>query len=226
VNARDGGASFDRVAPFYESLERFAFGDSLQRARVAFLEQVHGKRALIVGEGNGRFLAELLRRNSEITVDCVDASARMLRLAKRRAKDSAIRSGRDGDDTTPGRIRFHCADFTRWQAANSRYDLIVTHFFLDCFNREELTNVVAKIASLAAPHARWLISDFQIPAGVFPRLHALAWLRAMYAFFRYAARLRTRALVDFAPLLRAHHFNLTARCDSRFGLVTAQSWER
>ena len=80
--------SFDPIAPRYCALETLAFGNALQSARVAFLSEIGDtRRALIAGEGNGRFLEALLRRHPTIRVDCVDASARMLQLAKARVHD-------------------------------------------------------------------------------------------------------------------------------------------
>ena len=77
--------SFDRIASSYRFLEWIVFSNLLQRARTAFISQtVDSRRALIVGEGDGRFLAELLRRNPDIQVDCVDASAAMIRCARAR----------------------------------------------------------------------------------------------------------------------------------------------
>ena len=77
--------SFDALAPWYRMLEWVAFGDELQRCRVAFLKEITGpRRALIVGEGNGRFLCELLRLHPGVEVDCLDASDHMLRLARKR----------------------------------------------------------------------------------------------------------------------------------------------
>ena len=44
--------SFDRVTPFYRTLERLVFGDQLQQARLAFLGKIEApRRVLIVGEG-------------------------------------------------------------------------------------------------------------------------------------------------------------------------------
>jgi trans-aconitate methyltransferase len=40
------------------------------------------KRVLTVGEGDGRFVAELARRFPEIKVDCVEASGAMIARAR------------------------------------------------------------------------------------------------------------------------------------------------
>ncbi len=210
--------SFDYVAPFYGTLERIAFGHVLQRARMAFLDRVTAcQRALIVGEGTGRFLAELLRINPTIEVDCVDSSAGMLRLAKARARRTCAPAGG---------LRFHHADIFSWQPDRTGYDLIVTHFFLDCFDRERLPSVMDKIDSLTTSNARWLISDFKLPPHGLRRLHSRAWLWLMYSFFHLAAKLPTRELVPFAPFLREHGFHLAARRDFRFGLISAHLWQR
>ena len=53
--------SFDRLASHYQWIEAVAFGRDLQRARLAFLEELDSpRRALLAGEGDGRFLIELL----------------------------------------------------------------------------------------------------------------------------------------------------------------------
>ena len=41
------------------------------------------RRALIVGDGDGRFLAALLRANRTLTADSLDASSGMIALARR-----------------------------------------------------------------------------------------------------------------------------------------------
>ena len=94
--------SFDFIAPRYRALETLAFGNALQCARVAFLREAGSiRRALIAGEGNGRFLHALRRKHPGICVDCVDASARMLQLAKAHVHDDA-------------RVRFLHEDLKVW----------------------------------------------------------------------------------------------------------------
>src|ERR1043165_8266693 len=72
----DPGAivSFDAVTPWYRTLETVAFGNALQRARLACLAEIQApSRVLIVGEGDGRFLFQLLRMHPSAEIDCVDA---------------------------------------------------------------------------------------------------------------------------------------------------------
>ena len=205
--------SFDRIAPFYQTLEWFAFGHALQLARVAFIEKARrAERVLLVGEGAGRFLERLARINRLASIDVVDASAAMLRLARRRAVSQ--------------RIRFHHADFVEWTPQLDGFDLIATHFFLDCFDSARLALVVGKITTLATPNARWLISDFHLPRSGIAHTHARIWLKTMYAFFGRTTGLPVRELAPFAPLLRELGWARHDRRDFRLRLISAQLWER
>ena len=74
--------SFELLAPHYRWLEWVLAGNTLQRCRTAWLDRVASAPAvLLLGEGNGRFLAECRRRLPQARITCVDASGRMLRLA-------------------------------------------------------------------------------------------------------------------------------------------------
>lgn len=190
--------NFDLVAPHYRLLETIAFGNALQKARTCWIQQIpRPRRALVVGEGNGRFLCELLRAHPRIDIDCVDASGGMLALARarvRRLRPESLAS-----------VRFFHLDVLNWSPPDS-YDLLVTHFFLDCFPREQVGAIVAKLAQAARPTAIWLIADFCIPHRRFARTHAKFWVRMMYAFFRVVAGIPTKELVDPTPYLQCNGF--------------------
>jgi ubiquinone/menaquinone biosynthesis C-methylase UbiE len=211
--------SFDTLAPCYGTLERIAFGDDLQRCRVACLSEIDTpRRALIVGEGNGRFLCELLRLHPEVEVDCIDASQRMLQLARERI-----------DRELPGhaeRVRFLHQDITLWATPAHRYDLLVTHFFLDCFPALALIGVIKKLARLATGDAIWLLADFCIPKSGMTRLRARGWLAAMYLFFRITARIEASDLIDPAPFVRAEGFALARQHLFREGMLKSEIWSR
>ena len=80
----------DWLAPYYESLEHFSFGNYLEQRRFAFLEETkQSQRALECGGGDGRFLARLLSLNRKVQVDFVDSSPKMTELAERRVSSMA-----------------------------------------------------------------------------------------------------------------------------------------
>lgn len=206
--------SFDRVAPHYRWLETVAFGQQLQRARLAFVRQLAApRRALVVGEGNGRFLAALLRADRAVRVDCVDASGRMIVLARTELDDES-------------RVNFIQADIQAVELVAQHYDLIVTHFFLDCFTKETLAAVIAKLASSAAPQAQWLVADFCQPGQGWRSLRARLLIAAMYLFFRVLAGIEARCLVDYRPFLQAQGFVLARETLSRDEMIRSELWRR
>ena len=105
--------NFDRLARIYKWMEFVTFGPFLSRCREAFLSEVRSaRRAVVLGDGDGRFTAELLHVNSQVRIDAVDASPAMLQALLRRVRKNA------------GRVSAHCADARDWQPANPPYDLV------------------------------------------------------------------------------------------------------
>src|SRR5215207_7803568 len=168
--------TFDRLAPHYRWMEWILAGSKLQRCRTAFLPHIRPPRhALLLGEGNGRFLVELLRAHPRGRVLCVDASAPMLESARAR-----LRPHRLSDD----RVEFLHADLLKWPAPTESFDLLVSHFFLDCLRPEQLAQLVPRLAMACSPDARWLLADFCEPPAGAAKWRARFILRAMYLFFR------------------------------------------
>lgn len=192
------------------------FGGALQRARVQWIKELPPRRrALILGEGDGRFVRELSHAHPGLAIDCLDESTRMLELARRRMRTLSRERP----------VQFIRQNILQWQPTGP-YDLLVTHFVLDCFVATEVEAAVAKLARAAAPDAVWLLADFTMPAGRWAWLHARLWLRVMYTFFRVTAGLRTSQLVDATPYLRENGFTCRAREVSRFGMLKSEMWVR
>lgn len=211
--------SFDTLAPWYRTLEWIAFRDALQRCRVACLGEIAApRRALIVGEGNGRFLCELLRLHPGVEVDCIDVSQKMLQLARKHAEDE--------HGHLEKRIRFLHHDITSWNLAERHYDLVVTPFVLDCFPETTLNGIVRKLARAATDDASWLLADFCVPSNGRARLRARGWLAAMYLFFRVSAGIDASELIDPAPFMRAEGFALARQHLFREGMLKSEVWRR
>jgi len=211
--------SFDTLAPWYRTLEWIAFGDDLQCCRTACLREVVApRRALIVGEGNGRFLCELLRAHPSAEVDCIDASQRMLQLARKRLE-------REWPDRLE-HVRFLQHDLTSWTPPAHHYDLVVTHFFLDCFAEAQLAAIIRKLAQAATGNADWLLGDFCVPPRGVARFRARAWLAVMYRFFRLTAGIGARQLIDPTPFLQGEGFALVRQHSFRRGMLKSEMWRR
>lgn len=208
--------NFDLLTSAYQTLERATFGGLLHRCRTAHLDRLRGcRRGLILGDGDGRFLADLLRADPTIQVDTVDISPGMLAAARRRAArvPGAV-----------GRVRFVTADARTTPPPATGYDLIVTNFFLDCFRPAELAGVVARAAGASAPGALWVDGDFRLPPAGWPRAAAAVALAGMYAFFRLTTRIPAGRLADPAPALAAHGFRLCAETAWLRGFLSARLW--
>jgi len=210
--------SFDRLAPHYRWMEWVLAGNKLQRCRTAFLSQVKNARdILILGEGNGRFLAECKYGLGEARITCVDASARMLRLTQNRLRDHGL--------STVG-VNFVHADALTWDPPRQTFDLVVTHFFLDCFQPDQLEQLIARLSAASCTSTAWLVADFQVPQSSVGRYRArvIHWL--MYTFFRVFTRLPARRLTDPDPFLKSHGYFLQDRLVTDWGLLRSDLWQR
>ncbi len=211
--------SFDRLAPHYRWMEWVLAGDKLQRCRRAFLNIIPSpEEALLVGEGNGRFLSELIRAHPRTRITCVDASAAMLERARQRVSAQAsLRSAG---------VEFIHADALEWSPPPGRFNLIVTHFFLDCFRPEQLGPLLARLARAATPEADWLVADFSEPAAGWKRWRARVILLAMYLFFRRVTDLPATAITSPDAWLADSGFVLRERRSYDWGLLRSDLWTR
>lgn len=208
--------NFNRIAPFYRWLEYLTFGPLLNRCRRHFLPAVAGAhRALVLGDGDGRFLTRLLTSNSHLTADAVDLSSAMLSRLSRR-----VRAAQPG---TSHRLHTHLAD-ARAFVPTGTYDLVVSHFFLDCLTQPELDTLALRLSPHLASGALWLISEFRIPEGSL-RMPAQILVRSLYFGFRLLTGLRTARLPHHADTL--HSVGLTRIAQHHFlgGLLTAELWQ-
>jgi ubiquinone/menaquinone biosynthesis C-methylase UbiE len=206
--------NFDRVARPYRWLEYMSFGLWLARCRNAQLAHLtRARHALLLGDGDGRFLARLLASNHTLTADVVDSSHTMLMLLDRRLRKSELHQ----------RVRLHHADALQWDPAGP-YDLIVSHFFLDCFFPHQIEQLFDTVLPHALPGAHWVISEFAIPTNPFAAWFARGIIRWLYRAFGWTTGLRVRALPAYAASL--HRRGLTLSQDQIYlaGLLRSQLW--
>jgi SAM-dependent methyltransferase len=194
-------------------MEWGTFGPWLGRCRRAFLDELGDRRAaLVLGDGDGRFTAALLATNGRVEVDAVDASAAMLRALKRRA-------GRDA-----GRVRTWVADARRWEPDRRGYDLVATHFFLDCLTTDEVRTLAARLRPALRPDAAWVVSEFAVPDGAYGRLVARPIVAFLYFAFRAMTGLRVRRLPEHVEAMEQAGLVLRARRRWLGGLLVAEKW--
>jgi ubiquinone/menaquinone biosynthesis C-methylase UbiE len=206
--------NFDRLAHAYRWMEWFSFGPYLWRTRCAFLPGMTAAcKALVLGDGDGRFTAALLRRNRQLRVDAVDVSEAMLRSLLRRAAADV------------GRVCTETCDVRDWRPnPGAGYDLVVTHFFLDCLTTDEVRALAERVRPCLAPGTMWVMSEFAIPDGAFGRLVARPVVGALYCAFGLLTGLAVRRLPDWRGALEAAGLVRVAERRRLRGLLVSEMW--
>ena len=205
--------NFDRVAHLYRWAEYLTLGPLLQRTRTHFLPQLPPRNnALILGDGDGRFLAQLLAHQPNLHALAVDTSASMLHLLRHRCQPHADRLQ-----------TLKASALTLTPSPGT--DLITTHFFLDCLTQPEVDTLTQNLAAQLSPGALWLLSDFGQPRPRALRPLASLYIRALYLAFRILTNLRVTHLPDPQTSLRNAGFHRIARHDLLFGLIYTEIWQ-
>jgi len=204
--------NIDPIARWYRWIEYAAFGRALERRRFAYLDRLSGaRRVLILGEGDGRVLERLLAVAPAAEFDVIEMSAEMIALARARIGNSA-------------RVRFLHQDALAGELPSASYDGVVTLFFLDCFNEDDLRRVINKIKNAIEGDGIWLVTDFAIPEAGWLRWHARLWIRTMYEFFGMTTGLRVRSLPPIAEILQEAGLRRSEYSTERGGLIRSEVW--
>ncbi|MFZ0827490.1 MAG: class I SAM-dependent methyltransferase [Verrucomicrobiia bacterium] len=210
--------NFDRLAANYHWMEKLFAGGLMQRCRTTFLAHTKDRRhALLVGEGTGKFLVELLRANPRIQITCVEQCEGMIQQARQRLAREKL----DGSH-----INFQQIDVLHWKPPPGEFDLVVTNFFLDCFRAEQLQKLIPRLAESATNDAIWLLADFRVPERGWRRWRAGAILASLYLFFKLMTSLSASWLTPPDNFLTDSGFKLSDRRLLSFGLAHADFWSR
>lgn len=211
--------NFDSVARAYRWMEYCSFGRMLERCRFHFLMQCsHARHALILGDGDGRFTARLLVSNPSIRVDAVDASPAMLAVLRGRARLNC----RNVDT----RLHTIQADLRQFTPVGKDYDLVISHFFLDCLTNGEVMDLIARLSPRMTPDAIWLVSEFSVPEEGWPRLGARMVIRSLYFAFSVLTGLHVRKIPNYAKSFDDNKFRLLEKSEYLGGMLITEVWER
>jgi ubiquinone/menaquinone biosynthesis C-methylase UbiE len=210
--------SFDRLAAHYHWMEKLFAGGLMQRCRTTFLAHAKDRRhALLIGEGTGKFLVELLRVNPRIQITCVEQCAGMIQQARQRLA---------WEQLDVSRVSFQQMDALHWTSPPGKFDLVVTNFFLDCFRFEQLQKLIPQLAESATDDAIWLLADFRVPEAGWRRWRAGAILASLYLFFKLMTSLSASWLTPPDKFLANAGFKLSDRRLFNFGFAHADLWMR
>lgn len=212
---KEHSKGFDGLAPYYAGLERAVFGAALQAARLAYLPALlSAERVLILGEGDGRFLARLLKSNPRCLVDSVDSSSAMLARSRRRVGAEAER------------VRFIAADARTFQPKARDYDAVVTSYFLDMFTSQTLAKCLPRWSEGLRPGGRWAVSDFHLPPDGFGKWRSRVYLTVLYAFFRRVTGIEASQLIPTQALFERSGLALQEERYFKGGLLRAALYRK
>lgn len=211
--------NFDSVARAYRLMEYFSFGRMLERCRFHFLMRCsHSRHALVLGDGDGRFTARILASNPTVKVDAVDASPAMLAVLRERARQSCQNA-----DT---RLQTIQADLRRFTPTDNDYDLVISHFFLDCLTDGEVTALIARLSPCISQDAIWLVSEFAVPEKGWRRVSGRTVIRVLYFVFFVLTGLHVRQLPKYTQAFNENGFHTSEKATYLGGMLTAEMWGR
>ena len=209
--------SFSLVSPFYDSLSRLVFGPAIYRSQEMHIHLIPaGARVLLIGGGTGKLLPALMEQARCREVVFLEASDKMLAKAREQvtgqeyAGNIVFRLGTEEDI-----------------APEDKFDVVLTHFFLDLFAPAALNKIISRLHRALVPGGWWLASDFVWPGGS-PLRRALAstLFRSMYLFFRLTCGISATTLPDWQN--RLAHFHLKSIKSAYFyhGLIKAAAYQK
>lgn len=197
---------FSRLAGIYDLLGLLTFCGALHRSQVYFLSSLHQcQRALIMGGGTGKFLIDLLKSGKVDKVTYVDISPGMIVKARRKVQSRGLLS----------RVEFICGGIADIPAV--KFDLVCTHYFLDCFSEADLTKVFAKLKTCLAVQGLWHFSDFYLDK--YSSWYERKLLRFLYGFFRVTCGLGVDSLADFSKFFDSYKLRIVQEKSFGGGLL-------
>jgi len=211
---------YNRTAHIYQWVERLVFGKRLERARAAFLDDLASDlpddaHVLLIGDGDGRFLKELLDQMPRLNIDYVEPSATMIAVAKKRVSD-------------PPQVRWINQSIQDWSSCTAAapitvpYSLVVSHFIFDSLPAAEILWIIQPIRARMAPDSRWIITDFDATSSRF----ATCLVAVMYGFFRLTAGVPYRKLEKFNTVFDDSSLSLSKQKTWLGGLIYSQMWRK
>ena len=207
--------SFDRVANYYQWMEKIVFRTDLEKVRNFHLSLVRDAESiLILGDGDGRFLKNISEIGTDAQIVSVDSSSEMIRLSQSRIHSTELD------------VRHVCQDLQDFEfTENFRPDLIFAHFFLDCFSENEVILIVNRLSKLSLKSTKLVISDFFTRKKVCFRNLSKHTYICNDSFFRLFCRISAKKLPNIPKIMRSTGWTCIAHKNLRDGFINSWVWE-
>ena len=199
---------FDRIAPFYDSLQRMVFGRALVESQRAFLDAIpDDSNVLILGGGSGELMKRLLELKGGCHLWYVEASAKMLAMARERMEGHHVHFIHGTEASIPADVLF---------------DAAITGFFLDVFPDDKVALVARTMDRHLRRSAVWLITDFLATGKWWQRV--LLW--TMYKFFIITSGIEARRLPNWEKLVAENGFAQMRSKSFFHGFIKSSVWTK
>ena len=208
--------NFDLIAKHYNWMEKIIFRSDLEKVRSMNLALIKNAKAiLLLGDGDGRFLEQVSLMGTDAFIVSVDSSAKMIDLSKRKLEKSALN------------VEFNCTKIEDFQPIESfKPDLIIAHFFLDCFTHDEVKLIIDRVSEWAAVNAKFVISDFSLTKKTsFNRIYQKMLTSIMISFFRLFCGISTRFLPDIPKIMTSQGWNCLSQESLKSEFINSWVWQ-
>jgi ubiquinone/menaquinone biosynthesis C-methylase UbiE len=166
----------------------FIFRGSIREAQTHYLKQVPANaKVLVIGGGTGWWLKQLQTENPNCEIWFIEASTEMLHKA--------------GENSKGNLILIHG---TEENIPAIQFDVIITYFFLDLFDKLEIKRVINQINASLKNEGVWLVSDF-----VDTKFWHRVFLSMMYCFFFLIGSVHTTRLSSWIKNLEEVNLKCT-----------------
>ncbi|CAN5148418.1 hypothetical protein BH23BAC1_BH23BAC1_01880 [soil metagenome] len=183
---------FDAIASFYDALAGIIFGASIKKAQLHFIPSIpENSKILFIGGGTGWLLPTILKIPG-VSITYVDLSVNMIKQARKKILPEQEKS-----------VKFIQKDIYQFlngkkETVNEEFNVIITNFFLDVFNKENLVKIMILIDRVLQINGLWICTDFQKQPG---RSLWYSWqnflIYLMYKFFKMISNIEGKRILDF-----------------------------
>ena len=122
-------------------------------------------------------------------------------------------------------MTLHQADARSFVPPEKAYDLVITHFFIDCLFEPELAALVERVTTRLPPGARWVVSEFALPLTRVGAILGKTMISGLYQAFGLMTGLQVRSLPDHAAAFQRAGFERAEERQWLGGLLVSQLWQ-
>ena len=209
---------FNKLAPFYGFFSAVISLNKIHKSQLWFLTKKDKyKNAIIIGGGDGKFLAEAVKKGLAEHYFYIDFSSNMLQMAKTRIE-------KENPDYLRS-ITFVCGLFNE-VPLRQKFDLVVTSYFLDCLSQNEFLIAMHKINAHLSENGTWFFSDFNIPRDNFRKILAKLTIRFIYLIFNFICHWNLKQLPDFTNEFNKYPLTVIAEKYFLGGLLVSRIYKK